>query len=291
MRHKSLGVLMITAAALISFAIPAAASSAAPGAGGYIENPLPAGQQPHGYSPTATICPSGAEQCTDTIVARMEKNYASLGCDHNATFAELYLDTTLQIRNAIRNNEFSDRTFWNQIAQTFGTYYLDSYTAWSKGQDSRVPEAWRMAFDAAHTGKVTTLGDVFLGINAHVNRDLAFVYYQTGASNFDDHTYVNTVLGRAAATAYPNIFTNLDNTIYAQLAVVPTTLDLDIFAWRDQAWDNAQRLAAAPNAQARAVIAAEIDANAKAKALAIEAAFPATAQTNAARDAYCAAQR
>lgn len=291
MRSRPLGLIVLTAAATAALALPAAASPAASRAGGYIETTLPAGQQPHGYSPDPKICPSGAEQCVDTIVDRMEDNYASDGCDHNATFATLYLDTTRQIRDAIRNDEFSDRPFWNQIAQTFGAYYLDSYRAWTKGQDTRVPEAWRIAFDDARTGKTSTLGDIFLGINAHVNRDLAFVYYQTGASSFADHTYVNTVLGRAAQTAYPDIHAHLDDTIYAQLATVPAGLDLDIYAWRDRAWANAERLAAAPDAHARAGVAAEVEANAVARARAIEAAFPATPESDVARDDYCTSHR
>lgn len=296
MRSKTLGVIAAAVAALAAVALPAAALPAdgAPAAartGGEIETSLPPGQQPHGYAANPAICPSGAEQCVDTTVKRMQDNLAADGCDHNATFAALYLDTTVEIRAAIRNDEFSDRPFWNQIAETFGTYYLDSFDDWTKGQDARVPEAWRIAFDDARTGRTSTLGDIFLGINAHVNRDLAFVYYQTGASDFADHLHVNTVLGRAAQTAYPDIYAHLDDTIYTQLFTVPAGLDLDVYAWRDEAWTNARRLEAAPDAHARGVIAAEIEANAVSRAHAIEAAFPASTGTDAARDAFCAAHR
>ena len=288
MRSKTLGVIAATVAAL-AVAVPAQPAPAASRTGGHIESSLPPGQQPHGYAANPAICPSGAEQCVDTTVKRMQDNLAADGCDHNATFAALYLDTTLEIRAAIRNDEFSDRPFWNQIAETFGTYYLDSFDDWTKGHDARVPEAWRIAFDDARTGRTSTLGDIFLGINAHVNRDLAFVYYQTGAADFADHLHVNTVLGRAAQTAYPDIYAHLDDTIYAQLATVPAGLDLDVYAWRDQAWANAQRLAGAADAAARGRIAAEIEASAAARAHAIEAAFPASAGADAARDAFCEA--
>jgi hypothetical protein len=291
MRSKTLGVLALAAAALTAVAVPAGPAPAAVRAGGHIESSLPPGQQPHGYAANPAICPSGAEQCVDTTVTRMQDNLAADGCDHNATFAALYLDTTLAIRAAIRNDEFSDRPFWNQIAQTFGTYYLDSFDAWTRGEDTRVPEAWRIAFEDARTGRTSTLGDVFLGINAHVNRDLAFVYYQTGAAVLADHLHVNTVLGRAAQTAYPDIDAHLDDTIYSQLFSVPSGLDLDVYAWRDEAWANAQRLAAAPDAHARGQIAAEIEASAVARARTIEAAFPASAEADAARDAFCAAHR
>ena len=294
MRRPFLITLAAAAAGIpLAFAaVPAQASggpTAPQHAGGIIASPLPPGQQPDGLRPNPAICPSGAEQCVDTIVTRMQRNYDADGCSHNATFADLYLDTTLSIRDAVRNNEFSNRPFWNRITETFGTYYLDSYKAWTKGENTRVPQAWRIAFDAAAAGTTSTMGDIYLGINAHVNRDLAFVYYQTGADNYEDHYHVNEVLGRAVNVAYPDIAAHLDDKVYGQMGGVPK--EFDIIAWRELAWHNAQRLRLAPNADARAAIAAEIEANALERAHEIEAAFPAAPGANAARDAYCAASR
>jgi hypothetical protein len=135
------------------------------------------------------------------------------------------------------------------------------------------------------------VGDIMLGINAHVNRDLAYVYYQLGANSYADHFHVNEVLGRASSVAYPDIYAHLDDSLYAKMGGIPASLDLDIIAWRDVAWRNAQRLLAAPDAHARALISGEIEANANAHARAIEAAFPATAGDNAARDAFCTSHK
>jgi hypothetical protein len=62
---------------------------------------------------------------------------------------------------------------------------------------------------------------------------------------------------------------------------------LDIVAWRELAWTNAQRLAAAPNAAARRAVAGDIGRNAVAMARRIQAALPATAAVNRRRDAFC----
>jgi hypothetical protein len=48
--------------------------------------------------------------------------------------------------------------------------------------------------------------------------------------------------------------------------VVPPTADRDIFAWRQLAWDNAQRLLSAPTAKARDKVAREIHQHAQDKA-------------------------
>ena len=56
------------------------------------------------------------------------------------------------------------------------------------------------------------------------------------------------------------------NKPFALLYLVPAGADADIFAWRQLAWDNAQRLLAAPTDKARDRIAREIRRHAKDKA-------------------------
>lgn len=272
--------------------VAAPSSASAYTVGGYIPNPYPAGLAPHGYSAVPPICPEEHDACLTQIVDRMQTEYDNLSCDHNSVFSLLYLDTTHEIAKAVRAGEFSDTPFWDKVTKVFGTYYLDSLDAWRANPNTtRAPDAWKLAFNDAASGKTSTVGDIMLGINAHVNRDLAYVYYQIGANSYADHFHVNEVLNRAVAVAYPDIFAHLDQTVYAQLFQIPPTLDLDIFAWRDVAWNNAQRLLAAPDAAARAAISQEIEANAAKHAREIEAAFPATAADNAARDAYCASHK
>jgi hypothetical protein len=62
-------------------------------------------------------------------------------------------------------------------------------------------------------------------------------------------------------------------------------------AWREQAWRNAELLASAPNAAARAVIAASIEQEAATEAttLLTLTRYLSPVTTSAPRDAYCAA--
>jgi hypothetical protein len=198
----------------------------------------------------------------------------------------LYRRTTVGIRAAIRAGRFSDRPLWNQITTAFGRYYLDPLSAWRRGRHRGVPKAWRIAFRAAKRKQVSTLGDVFLGINAHINRDLALVYYRFRAKNYADHLQINPVLAGIAPAALSEITAKLDPTLGGQRPNDPT-LQLDIVAWRELAWANAQRLAAAPNASARRAVAADIGRHAVAMARRIQAAFPATRAQSRKRDAFC----
>jgi hypothetical protein len=231
-------------------------------------------------------CPRGADACVDRLISDMQRNLDRLGCSHNAAFALLYLRTTEGIRDAIEAGEFSDRRFWNRVTTAFGRDYLNPLRAWRRGDRQDVPKAWRIAFRAAKQKRVVTLGDLMLGINAHINRDLAFVYYRLGVDNHDDHLHVNTVLARVQQTVYPEIIGTLDPTLGQQAPNDPS-LSLDIFAWRELAWENAARLAEAPDRSARRKVRAGIERHSIRMARKIRRAFPATQATNRDRDAFC----
>jgi hypothetical protein len=234
------------------------------------------------------ICPRQRDACVDRLVTDMQRNYHRLGCSHDAPFALLYLRTTEDIRDAIRAGEFSERPHWNQITTAFGRYYLDAFKAWRAGHVRRAPMAWRIAFRAARRERVSTLGDLFLGISAHVNRDLAFVYYRLGLKSHDDHLQVNAILARVRARALTEIATRLDPDVANQRPSDPK-LSLDIVTWRELAWNNARRLAAAPDRAARRAVAADIDRHAIWMARRIKAAFRAGKAANERRDAFCRA--
>lgn len=242
-----------------------------------------AAAEPAGHG---TVCPRQQDACVDRLVAGMKRNYERLGCSHNAAFALLYLRTTEDIRDAIRAGEFTDRRLWNQLTTAFGRFYLDAFKAWRSGHVRRAPMAWRIAFRAAKRKRVSTLGDVFLGISAHVNRDLAFAYYRHGLKDHDDHLHVNRILAAVRPTALEEITARLDPDLASHRPSDPA-LQLDIFAWRELAWTNAQRLAAAPDRAARREVASDIDRHAVWMARRIKAAFRATDAANARRDAFC----
>lgn len=274
--------VFVAIAGLLLTAVPAEA------VGGDISNTYPAGGAPDGYV-NSGICPTGADACLDTIVSQMQTNYATIGCSHNNAFADLYLFVTRNMRTAIRGGRFTDVPLWNRLTQTFGTYYLDAYNSWKANNAStKVPEAWRIAFNSAKNKQTSTLGDIYLAINAHVNRDLAYAYFQSGVPNSTDHLKVNDILSETQVPGFADISLHLDNTLPAQVLAQPTNVDLDFLAWRDQAYSFAQQLAAAPDAAARGVIAQQIEANAVAHANAIKAAFPTNWLANLNRDAYCA---
>jgi Family of unknown function (DUF5995) len=211
--------------------------------------------------------PAWADHTMAHTIEQMTAHYQDPALEpQNRPFALLYLRTTEGMRDANLAGEFSDPSFWDtEVIPTFANYYLDAYAAWKRGDLREVDPAWRIAF-RADPDKLTCTQLLYLGINAHVNNDLAFVIEELGPRyTYPDHKHVDDVLAfRTRPVVYPEIQRDLCPGLSSE--VVPATADRDIFAWRQLAWDNAQRLLAAPTAKARERIAREIRRHGKDKA-------------------------
>ena len=74
-------------------------------------------------------------------------------------------------------------------------------TTGGPGGRALVPEAWRIAFDAADHETVATLGDILLGMNAHISRDLPFALARTGLVEPDGRAVRPTSTASTACSA------------------------------------------------------------------------------------------
>jgi hypothetical protein len=259
-----------------------------------------------GYDPTSEhACVAGKERCVDAVVREMRKRFDRLAvaCDHDAVFALAYLRTTEEYkRTSLEPGFFEDRPFVNHEDVVFAAEYFDAWDAYRAGDTAAVPAAWRVAFDAARQRRVSASGNLYLGINAHVQRDLPLVLYRIGLVKPDgtsrkaDHDRVNVFLNRVTDGLIAELAQRFDPTVDDNQ--LPTTIDDAalfqlIVAWRELAWRNAERLAAAPTPAARAVVEQQIEAYAAATArtLTLLTQYGPLSGGSASRDAYCAAQR
>jgi Family of unknown function (DUF5995) len=300
MDHRSRLRLPLLALVVLAFAWPAAAAAEDPPFVGWTAL-LPGLSVPYDAT-SPDDCIAGRVQCVDKTVREMTRRFEPLAssCDHNAIFALTYLRVTEEYRRTVESPTFFDDTpFVNHEDVVFANYYFAAYDAWKTGERAEVPPAWRDAFDAARDRSVSAYGDLLLGINAHVQRDLPFVVYSLGmvkpdgTSRKPDHDRVNRILNRVTDEVIAEIARRFDPTI--DDASLPTTLDdfglfQTIVSWREAAWRHAELLALAPTPQARELVAQEIEADAASQARVIRAAaaYPPLIGGSAARDAFCA---
>jgi Family of unknown function (DUF5995) len=258
-----------------------------------------------GFDPSSeNDCTAGRTRCVDAVIREMQRRFDLLAeaCHHDSIFALAYLRTTEEYRRTIEDPTFfEDTAFVNHEDVVFARYYFDAHDAWTSGRRSDVPPAWAIAFRAAADRALTARGNLTLGINAHVQRDLPFVLASLGlvrpdgSSRKRDHDRVNVFLNRITDDIYAEIARRFDPTI--DDADLPGTIDdAGVFqlipAWRELAWRNAERLVTAPTPEARAVVADSIEAYAASQAQVLRLANAyGPLQNSAARDAYCRAQR
>jgi len=249
---------------------------------------------------SADDCVAGRIACVDKVARRLQRQVSDAGCDHNAVFSLAYERTTEYVAAWERNNPsfFDDNPWLNHYDATFADMYFSAWNNWRRGS-GQVPQAWAIAFDAADRRKATAAGNLLLGMSAHVNRDLPFTLYAIGlvapdgSSRKPDHDRVNQILNTVITPLLDEIAQRYDPSVRVVPGLGSTADFLEFQAlptWREQAWRNAERLATAPNAAARQVVADSIEQSAAATATSLLAltSYTPPLTTSASRDAYCA---
>jgi hypothetical protein len=235
--------------------------------------PALARPNPDGMATSAVIpdtCPDGGNECVDGTITQLRGRFATLGrsCDHHSTFALAYLRTTQGFKWG-RDQEglFADNRWVNREGALFAEYYHRAYDDWAAGRRSSVPLAWLAALDAARSRRLTGAGDLMLGMNAHINRDLPYVLERVGltapdgSSRKPDHDKVNEILAEVMDPLLAELLTRFDP--YGFDTGIPNGTVLDvIIGWREQAWRNAVRLANARNPFTRALVEFDIESGA-----------------------------
>jgi Family of unknown function (DUF5995) len=249
------------------------------------------------------ICTAGTSPCVDAVIAEMAARVNQLAptCSHEAAFAFTYQRLTEGLHQQINSGALgADPTYLNHFDAIFASLYFDAIDAWtSHTHSSSVPQAWQLAFTAADNRQVSFIGDVLLAINAHITRDLPFVIEKVGVKNADGTD------AKPEFDAVNNVFNGVKDAMLAEgarrfdpslAAFSLPTLGIDnasffvvIATWREEAWQNGQRLLAARSEAERGRAATEIETLAASRAVAITAAtsyIPFITSTTD-RDTYC----
>jgi hypothetical protein len=122
--------------------------------------------------------------------------------DNRAPFASLYADITISAHAAIRAGRFQDGPWVSRYLTTFAELYRVAFVGYADGRPGEIPGSWRIAFDAAREDRALVVQHVSLGVNAHVDRDLAHTLVTVGLGRDDaererrksDHFKVNDIL-------------------------------------------------------------------------------------------------
>ncbi|WP_416210970.1 DUF5995 family protein [Frankia sp. Cr2] len=221
-------------------------------------------------------------------------------CDHRVIFSLAYLRTTEAFRDAAAVEDFFADPGWvNAEDALFARYYFRAFDQWSAGRPRDVPPAWRVAFTAAATTTLSGAGDLLLGMNAHVTRDLPFVLAELGLAGPDgrshkgDHDRVNEILARVMDPLLTEEAARFDphlNDGTLRYGLGRDDLIGMLVAWREHAWHDAERLVAARGTDEYAVVVHTIETSAdiRARLLRVLLTDEQPATTPVPRDVWCA---
>jgi hypothetical protein len=260
---------------------------------------------PPAETPDSTnVCGVGSPACITDVIAEMTRRLAALEarCSHEAPFALMYLSVTQGVATQ-GARRFGSTEFLNHLDAVFANLYFTAYDNWQAGHTNAVPEAWRIAFEAADRGTVSALGDMLLGMNAHISRDLPFALARTGLresggqSGEADFNRVNGLLGNVTNGLLQQEAERFDptvtSTVLPAIQLEPAGLQQLLGAWRSESWHNAERLLAAltPPERASTARSIELGAAGRARLIASLTSNLVIGPDAAKRNAYCERHR
>ncbi|REA05905.1 hypothetical protein DEQ92_06510 [Haloferax sp. Atlit-6N] len=121
--------------------------------------------------------------------------------DRRAAFLTIYVRVTAEVDRGLGGGEFTDPEWVADYLVTFADHYRRAFRAFERGDHDDVPDPWQLSFETALAGESLVVQDVLLGVNAHVNYDLALALHEVGIdpdrpAKYDDHRRINRVLRR-----------------------------------------------------------------------------------------------
>jgi hypothetical protein len=184
----------------------------------------------------------------------------ALGADDaSGYFPAMYARVTQRIDLAAASGDFGDGGRMTEFARAFAGWYLRP-----RSGAPPVPGSWQAAWDVAGDGRLLIVQHLLLGINAHVNHDLAHVVVALADERSDlagmraDFDAVNSIL----ADTMPDVIRDLDRASrWSNLAFGlggGRLFNFSLGAARDQAWRFAE-VQYPLDADARAGRSSELD--------------------------------
>lgn len=192
----------------------------------------------------------------------------------NVVFLSCYQMMTGNTLAAIEQQDFKDPAWVDQLLHHFADYYFLALDAYEKDVPS-APRIWQLTFNAANDARTLPLQNLLLGVNAHINYDLAFAvsdllegeWQQLSdverQTRFDDYTHVNLVIAETIDAVQDDV---LEPAMPAMDIIDKLFGRFDEFLisywiseYREAVWENVLRLLAAKNDTERDAVSAAIE--------------------------------
>lgn len=121
--------------------------------------------------------------------------------DRRGPFLAIYSRVTEEVGREIDAGSFNDPAWVESYLVAFADLYRQALRCFETGDLETLADPWQVAFESARRGNSLVAQDAVLGINAHVNYDLALALTTVGVGpereqKYADHCAVNAILRR-----------------------------------------------------------------------------------------------
>jgi hypothetical protein len=163
--------------------------------------------------------------------------------DASGYFPALYLHVTDNVAEGIRNGRFENGDRMERFVDTFAGRYIQA-------REGQIPVArcWQATWDVARDPNLVIVQHLLLGINAHVNYDLAQAVVEVASEEggldaiHDDFNTINDVLESTSVAVIRDLDLVSRWTSEAAWLGGGRLFNFALQAARSQAWDAAERL-------------------------------------------------
>lgn len=135
------------------------------------------------------------DEVIEILTAMIET--ARAGQSRLGYFPVLYRRVTREVKRGMADGRFADAPRMERLAVCFANRYFDAHDGWRAGQE--VSRCWMLAFGAGARTDRAIIQHLLLGMNAHINLDLAVASAETapGAEIYSlqaDFLQINRIL-------------------------------------------------------------------------------------------------
>ena len=122
-------------------------------------------------------------QNLNDVISRLDQIIAQCTNERNRAgyFAALYRRMTLAVADGMKNGIFEDAARMERLDINFATRYLDAYDTYYSG--SPCTASWKFTFDCCANENLVVMQHLLLGVNTHINLDLAIAAAFTAPGN------------------------------------------------------------------------------------------------------------
>lgn len=179
----------------------------------------------------------------DYIIHWSKKHRSRLGY-----FAALYQRVTIEVDRAIDAGYFDEGMRMMRFDILFAEYYLRAFESYMRGDPTS--KSWEVAFEKAKDPRLSVMQHLFLGMNAHINLDLAVTVADVSTPENihkvkDDFYRINNILASLVDLVQDQVAKvwgplQIFDRLLGQIDEILIKKSLEVF--RDRAWKLAVEL-------------------------------------------------